>query len=266
MVLAYNDGGDSLAAEIVGNGSPVIACQIAGNWSLRLPLQIARVLRDFSIDIVVCHSARADFFGTCVARAYGIPVVQYIHGPFYNESRAVRFLDSMVAGLRDVTIVNSRATGRYVKRVLVEREQRVILNGWPDLSVRMGASDRDAMREEFGFPVGAVVLGNVGRMIPLRRQVMLVDLVRLLRIGFQVNAYLIIVGDGPEYDSARRRAHELGVRDYVSLVGAHRRCAYALEFGGRLRQSDGTRGLRERECRSHAAWTAGCSCPCWGAP
>jgi glycosyltransferase involved in cell wall biosynthesis len=128
----------------------------------------------------------------------------------------------MVAGLRDVTIVNSRATGRFVKQVLGERNQRVILNGWPDLSVRMRAADRDAMREEFGFPVGAVVLGNVGRMIPLRRQVMLIDLVHLLRTGFQVNAHLLIVGDGLEYDSARRRAHELGVRDYVSLVGAQR--------------------------------------------
>jgi glycosyltransferase involved in cell wall biosynthesis len=80
------------------------------------------------------------------------------------------------------------------------------------------ASTRRETRRQLGVPSDAFIVGWVGRMTAVKRTD---DVVRALRgvVDRGVDAYLCLVGDGPDREHLERYAHELGVVKRCLFVG-----------------------------------------------
>lgn len=79
--------------------------------------------------------------------------------------------------------------------------------------------DREKLRRDLGIPVGAKVLGTIGRLAPQKNQSFLLDV--LAELSRRDPSYhLVMVGDGPLRVSLRDHAHALGLSQKVIWTGA----------------------------------------------
>lgn len=82
-------------------------------------------------------------------------------------------------------------------------------------------ADVAAVRAEYGLPGDAVVLGNVGRIVPHKNIAFIVPVVaELVKRG--INAYMVVAGrnDSPDYfANMMAEANRLGVKDRIVLLG-----------------------------------------------
>jgi glycosyltransferase involved in cell wall biosynthesis len=89
-----------------------------------------------------------------------------------------------------------------------------------DLPRRVDNNDaqRREARRQMGLRDGAFVVGWVGRMTAVKRTEVVVRALQDL-VARNVDAYVVLVGDGPDRDQLERYAHELGVIKRCLFLG-----------------------------------------------
>jgi colanic acid/amylovoran biosynthesis glycosyltransferase len=105
--------------------------------------------------------------------------------------------------------------GRSQLMAIVEPEQ------WPKISVVHCGVDTGAfpLRCHNGRHGRPLRILNVGRLVPVKGQAVLLEAVALAR-GRGIDVEVTIVGDGPLRDSLRDAARDLGVGDVVEFTGS----------------------------------------------
>ena len=89
---------------------------------------------------------------------------------------------------------------------------------------RFAAADTamdNPFRRQFDIPQEAVLLGSVGRLMPVKNHVFLVDILHQLRAR-GIDAHLAIAGKGPEQEAIQKRAEEMGVAGFLRLTGVQK--------------------------------------------
>jgi len=87
--------------------------------------------------------------------------------------------------------------------------RRVLYYGIP-IERFLASMDRSALREELELPPDARLVLNVGRFIPSKRQLFLVDIASDL-LSRRDDAYFILVGEGALRESVEQRVREAGL-------------------------------------------------------
>ena len=83
---------------------------------------------------------------------------------------------------------------------------------------RFNKNNRDTFRKKNGIDDKAIILGNVGRLHPVKNQLFLVDLLDyMVRKG--EDAILLLVGDGDMRSTIIQKAERLNLKDRVILIG-----------------------------------------------
>ncbi len=160
--------------------------------------RLARFLAQTKPHLVVTKGLFPHFYGGLATRRLGIHCIWHVQD-FISE----RFLGlyrrafALAARLLPDHII---ADGAAISRQLSPVRDRisVILNG-VDANVFRPGIDGASVRGELGLPVGAIVIGHVGRMTPWKGQHYLLE--AFAPIAREVpNAYLVFVGD-PVFDT-----------------------------------------------------------------
>jgi len=118
-----------------------------------------------------------------------------------------------------------RAANRYAACSKVAAEY--LFGKKPDVTIFHNAIDIDKytfdsnirthLRKELGLE-GKLVIGNVGRMTPVKNQVFLLSVLAIV-LKRLPDSTLLITGDGYLHETLEHRAAELGIADRVSLIG-----------------------------------------------
>jgi glycosyltransferase involved in cell wall biosynthesis len=119
----------------------------------------------------------------------------------------------------------SGAVERRLSRDLYFRPSRLttVRNGIDTSRFRPNQSTRVAVRGLLNVPSNAILFGAVGRLARIKGYVTaLSSFARLNKTlpSEAQKAYLVLAGDGPETESLRIQARELGVDQYVRFPGA----------------------------------------------
>ena len=188
--------------------------------------RLAKALRKIRPDVVHTHKYKDSFIGTLVARSLGIPyVVRIVHGlpePFMGLRNA-----KMVA----YTAADRLMTGWFVDRVVAVSSdiEKVLIgmygsnrvscihNGIDLEAVRVTTS-REAFRRKWQIPEDAVVIGTVGRLVPVKGHAILLEATRILQASIG-NVALVLVGDGPLRKDLEANAKRLGLEKSVIFAG-----------------------------------------------
>jgi glycosyltransferase involved in cell wall biosynthesis len=196
-----------------------------GPADARAFVDLYRLLRRESFDLVHCHSTKAGMVGRSAARLTGTPTVFTVHSwGFYNTgydwaapvmTRIERFLARSTDALVCVS-ENDLAEGR--DRGIVQRtHSEVIHNGVPPISV---PSDRRTLFEEAGIEPGTVVVGAIARLVDQKNPIEIVRIAgELQRRGHDATA--VVIGDGPLGADCKRYADDHGIE--IHLLGFRER-------------------------------------------
>ena len=193
-------------------------------------IRLARIIRQVRPDVVHTHTAKAGAVGRTAALLSGPrrrPVVVHtFHGHVLRgyfgrvgtlvfraiETALARATDRLVAvspEVRDELVALGVAPAEKftVVRLGLELERRVAFSG-----------DAAEVRRRHGIPADAFVVGWFGRMTAVKQtDDLLTTLAALLERD--VDALLLLVGDGDDRTRLEERAHELGVARACLFLG-----------------------------------------------
>lgn len=199
---------------------------------LALAAGLARAFRRFRPDVVHTHKYKDSILASIVARCMGVPhVVRIVHG-----------MPEPFQGLRNVKMSAYMIADRFVTRRLVDKviavsseieqalgrlyhpDRLVCIHNGIDLEAVRVTTQRADKRREWGVDDKAMLIGTVGRLVPVKGHAVLLEAFRILSQSHS-NVILIFVGDGPLRVRLEADAIRMGLGRSVIFAG-HQEQAY----------------------------------------
>jgi sugar transferase (PEP-CTERM/EpsH1 system associated) len=178
---------------------------------LRLPFRLARLFRQWKVDIVHTRNAEAFFYGVLGARLAGVPaVIHSEHGRTFPESPRRALLQRLLWGRADFKFaVSNQLRKDMIREIRVSPAHFEVLYNGVDIE-RFKADRTTPQRNE-------IVIGSVGRLVQVKNYPLLLKAMARLPAG--TRARLVLVGEGPERGTLERTIAELGLGDRAQLLG-----------------------------------------------
>ncbi len=184
--------------------------------------KVTSAISDLSPDVLHIHGSPAGLWGTSAAFLGGmdIPIVRSEHRPWLPDS--LPFLNRSTyawqAGRASRIIAVSEHTRRsFVMRFpSLEGKFVTIYNGIAPEDFDPGRSKKEC-RKWFGLPRDAFIVGTVGRLVPVKNHLLLIEAFELVKSSVP-SAHLAILGEGELENALRSRAARSGLGDSVSIL------------------------------------------------
>jgi glycosyltransferase involved in cell wall biosynthesis len=205
--------------------------EIAPLRDLRTILRLSQLIRRERPTILHTHTAKAGAVGRIAALLAGDARPPVVVHTFHGHVLRGYFNPVLTAGFRLLERTLAHVATKLIAVSPEVRDDLVALGVAPaskftvirlgiELDERVEHSDevRQATRRLLGVPPDAFVVGWIGRMTAVKRTE---DIARTLQalVEHGVDAYLCLVGDGPDRPDLERRMHELGVAKRCLFVG-----------------------------------------------
>lgn len=226
--------GGKLIDELRMEGIPVFEQPLLQNLpdpvtDARALVDLCRLLRRESFDLVHCHSTKAGLVGRLAAKFVGVPTVFTVHGWGFHNTNYDRAAPIFVRGERALaritdTIVcvaeNDFVAGQQLD-ITNDVQSTVIHNGVPPVTTQ---PNRRTLAEEIGIEPETTVVGAISRLVPQKNPLAIIRAGgELQRRGHDVS--VVVIGDGPLAGKCKRYVNEHDVD--VHLLGFHE---HALEL------------------------------------
>jgi len=193
---------------------------------LVIAVRLAKIFRQLRPDIVHTHKYKDSILSSIVARCMGVAhVVRVIHGmpePFKGLSNVkmagyaivdrfviARYVDKVIAVSSDIEQVLIKTYGT---------NQVACIHNGIDLEAVCVTTPRAEKRKEWNIDDKAVLIGTVGRLVPVKGQAVLLEAFRLLSQSNR-NLVLIFVGDGSLHVQLKAEANRMGLGQSVIFSG-----------------------------------------------
>jgi glycosyltransferase involved in cell wall biosynthesis len=232
--LAY--GEESMAHVARQRGARIVALphlarEVSPLNDLLAVWHLAKLIRAERPQIVHTHTAKAGAVGRVAALLAGAArppiVVHTFHGHvlrgYFNPLTTLGFrtLERWLATVTTRLIaVSPEVRDDLVRLGVAPREKFTVIRLGIALDERVGGDDeaRRETRRRLGILPEAFVVGWVGRMTAVKRTDLVVSALERL-VARNVDAFVVLVGDGPDRDHLERYAHELGVIKRCLFLG-----------------------------------------------
>jgi sugar transferase (PEP-CTERM/EpsH1 system associated) len=192
----------------------VIEMGLKPGKDLRLPFRLAKVFRALQVDIVHTRNPEPFFYGAVAARLAGVPVVIHSeHGRIFPEKPLrVRVQRWLLRGTSAAFAVSEALRQELIREIGVKPATFEVVHNGVDL-------DRfRPCRGTAGRCVpGAVVVGSVGRLVPVKNYPLLIR--AMAQLPRESSAPLLLVGDGPERAALEDLARRLNLTERVRFAG-----------------------------------------------
>jgi glycosyltransferase involved in cell wall biosynthesis len=189
----------------------------------RAVLHLARLIKQKRPQILHTHTAKAGAVGRVAALLAGDArppiIVHTFHGHvlrgYFNpvQTLGFRLLERWLARISTTLVaVSPQVRDDLVRLGVAPSEKFAVIRLGIELDERIdtGGEARAATRRVLGVPSDVFLVGWIGRMTPVKNTDEVIRALRLLH-DRGVDAWLCMVGDGPDRDRLERLASELGV-------------------------------------------------------
>lgn len=183
--------------------------------------KLYRYCRSQKVDLIIAHRFKPIHLVHLVNKWLKIPVVGVVHGVGdYDRFQRRYALQSFIGrGVKFVAV--SESVRRYLEGLNVganEKNLRVINNAIDIEAASSSLLSRQFTRKEFCISSDALVVGTVGRMVPVKGHMSLLQAVPSL-IEQYPNFVLVIIGDGREREKLQGFVDENGLHSSVVFTG-----------------------------------------------
>lgn len=214
-ICCLKQAGEFLAR--VRPGIPVHEIGWQGGNNPWLPFRLARLFRASRPDVVHTRNAESFYYGFLGAKLAGIrSIVHSEHGRTFDDRPLRYFVQRRFAAYSQALFAVSKQLKHDLAMHVGIPEQRIgVLYNGVDLE-RFAARDRAAARHQLGLRETDLVIGSVGRLVPVKNYALL--LTALAALG-RKNLLAVLVGDGPSRAALADLAQALGLAQQVRFLG-----------------------------------------------
>lgn len=182
--------------------------------------RLVALLRRERINLVHGHLPMAGIWGRVAARLAGVPHVVYTeHNVPERYALPTRVLNQLTYAMNDTVIAVSDEVRRAIEGYSNGRPTIVtVLNAVDADTLASVPVEREAVRREFGFPSGALLVTTVGNLTPKKRHAhLLAAAARVLTR--HPGARFLLVGQGPLAETLRAEAQRLKLDGRLVFAG-----------------------------------------------
>ena len=204
-----------LAAE---ENIPVRCLPMGGPLNLSIMPKLIRTLREFRVDLIHNHGARANLFGRLSAAWLKRPNISTVHSSLAFDylsaasARAALALDRLTLPLASGIITVSQFLADEVSS-RGGKNIRVIYNAYtpdPNMTPEKLSSLRSAFRRAWSIHEEATVLGSIARLHPTKGLEYFIKAAAIISRRLP-NTHLLLVGRGPLQEALQKQAHAAGI-------------------------------------------------------
>ncbi|MBN2410433.1 glycosyltransferase family 4 protein [candidate division KSB1 bacterium] len=194
---------------------------------LKAVYKVYRIIKKEKPDIVDTHTSKAGAIGRIAAVLAGVPVVLYtFHGhafkKYFSKLKTVFFIfvEKFLAFFttKIITISPLQYEDLTNKYHIAPKNKFIILRYGIILEMYFELVKSKALKSTLGIPEDHILIGIVGRLVPIKNQSMILRVMKIL-IDRGLNIHLCIVGDGEEREKLEKLSAGLNVNDRVHFVG-----------------------------------------------
>ncbi len=197
-------------------GIPLLGVTQKTNRFQRLSA-VVKLLRPFNPGLIHGWHFFASVYAGLAARLLGIPCVGGIRSSYSADQRNLETF--LVHRFCDAVVANSTIASQSYRLSLGKRKQRVFTV--PNAILSSFAS-RETVRDElslrYGLPGDKLWICSIGRMDPLKRFDLLLEIARRLKASND-NFHFVLIGDGPEMSGLENLAESKGISDRTAFLG-----------------------------------------------
>lgn len=214
---------DGFRQAIEAAGIPVLVGHKRGTLDRAVLRRLRAAMLEHRVAIVHSHNFVPNYYAALAMLA--IPQSPLLVNTCHNmgtrlSQRRLRWLyRASLWRTASVAMVGRQVHERLVGSGLVRESRAVtVLNGIPIDRFGNSAQRRAYAREALGLEPDALVVGCVGRLVPVKNHALLIAQVPMLWRKHP-SLRVVLIGDGPLEDALRAQAQALGVSAQVRLAG-----------------------------------------------
>jgi len=198
-----------------------VICLNKSGW--KAVKELYKIMRQRNIHVVHTREYRASLYGRIAARLAKVPcIISSFHLTYPEKSRSRRLTRRLVNNLASLFTDKIVAVSEAVRRDILQYEKIpeekvcVIYNGIDKKDFT--TIDGKYIRQELRIPLGATVIGTVGRLVSQKGHKYLLAAFALIKNEFP-GARLLLVGEGSRMDELKNYAKGLSVDKEVIFAG-----------------------------------------------
>ena len=221
LFLMRGDTTNAYYEAAIKRGIEVIPVRSAHPYDPRIVRTLVSLIRANRIDIVHSHEYKSDLLAWLVARVHPVPIMSTVHGWITNSTKSRLFVglsQKALGGFGRVVAVSNETRRKVVDCGVPEDRIVVLHNAIVTENYRPERHERGFLRQRFGLPADATVIGNIGRLSPEKGQADFIEAAAALA-ATHPRAYFVLVGDGPSRAALEQQSIDRGLSSRVFFTG-----------------------------------------------
>lgn len=191
----------------------------------KLPVRLAKVIRQWQPDIVHCRNWNS-WFDTVVAHFISrsrSTMVWSFHG--FAEGNYFPLRRKVISKLlslytQELFAVCEDSARRYAKKAAIPVKRfEVLYNGVDSQKFRPNLQNRPKLREQLNIPVDRVVIITVASLTPIKNHSALIDSIHMQVTNHGQSPLVLFLGDGALREALEEKISRLNLRDHIKLLG-----------------------------------------------
>lgn len=192
---------------------------------LRFIGSLCRLITTYRFQVVHAHTMFNCGLIMLCAAVCGVPVrIPHAHSTL-NEKRSLftRIYEQvtrlfLLTCSTSLVACSTQARERLYGKRAFRNRGLVIANGIDVAAYRFRQEARNRIRSQYPLE-NCIVLGHIGRMVPVKNQAFLLEVLPLL-LEREPRIRLLLIGDGEDRTMLERKTRELGIRSQVIFTGS----------------------------------------------
>lgn len=209
---------------------PELGREISFSNDIKAFFKLFRIMRSEKPDIVHTHTAKAGTLGRLAAICAGVPIkVHTFHGHVFDsyfspwKARCFLVIEKILALFTDkVVTVSESVRNEIVNKLKVTDDRKcVVIPLGFELEKFLKCEDKKGLfRKEMGFFGNTMLVGIVGRLVPIKNHTMFLDAAKKIAERYKdSDIVFVVVGDGELTGELKAYAGKIGVEKQVIFTG-----------------------------------------------
>jgi pentatricopeptide repeat protein len=184
--------------------------------------KIKKIIKEYQPDIVHTHASKSGAIGRLAASACNVKlIVHTFHGhvfhSYFNKTISAliilfeRYLAKKTHAIIAISNLQQKELVEEYKIAPADKVFTIPLGFSLEKYSKNQSKKRVLFREKYGFETDDIVIGIIGRVVPIKNHKMFVEVASVIKKKHGSNVRFAIIGDGESVISIEKRAGELGV-------------------------------------------------------
>ncbi len=221
-VFSINDS-DGLLSELKHAGVRVVMGGKRTSFDVAVLRKLRAATAEGRIDVVHSHNFTPNYYSAAaqfgLRRKAALLTTCHDMGTRLTNHRLRLFYRVSLARTELVAMVSQQVFDHYIATGMVSRARaRIVMNGIPVERFDAPVAQRAWARRELGLADSALVIGCVGRLVPIKNHRLLIEAIPAL-VAAHPELQVVLIGKGELEQVLRAQVSALGLGEHVRFAG-----------------------------------------------